>query len=452
MKKSIPALMMRLVLLPIGLCTVLSCGKDPFSSSTAIGQNIVEDVQPGVTNVDQNIKSFTGFATVDSSFSMRDVGDSILPWSHRNMSSLAAGTFPGVSGDVAAFRDTAYAYIEFRPGIFRQSGHESERSALKSAYSIDSVVFMVNRFRATVDSAFSERAAVADINLFECDTMKDSDVVAFTKGKDSSTAIGVFPVQLDSAANDTVYSVKLDTKYSALFKRAVSDSASYSGDTAWFAFCLRPAPSSSGVVRFDNANEVPRIRMFYRIDSTDTVLRSVTLNRHHGSFTVFEQDSIAACGRARASWQTGRRAVLKLGVSSLRDFMDTSAKTGERYAVIQHADLKIKLSGLFSDMHADSVSVKFCIADTLARSMKDFVLVSSFYVRNTGGNDTTTYTLSLAPWLQKTIVQKKSGAAFLYLMTPMQSYYYAPAFIQIDWTQPSVRLELHAIVTNPRSM
>ena len=438
--------MLCMIFVPVALCMFLACGKNPFSPSTDVGQKIVDDFDPSVTNIDKNIKSLRFNAVIDSSFSMRDINDSVLQCLHRNTAAVLAGTFPGLQGGAAAFRDIAYAYIEFRPGILRQSGHETDRTNLKSAYSIDSVVLTVNRFRMTIDSGFAGRAAAASVDVFACDTVKDSGNVPFPKERitDTSKVIGTFDVSLDSAKEDTVYSVKLDTTYSIRLKKAASDSAQYSGDTAWFAFCLKPAPSSSGVVRFDNLNDIPRVIVYYRTDSTDTIVRSVTLGRHHSSFTVFEQDSSAACGHPLASLETGRRAVLKLDVSSLREYMDTAAGTDKKFVLIQRADIIIRCSGFFSDLQADSILVYFCIFDTLGHTMNDFTRVSSFYAKRTDNKDTT-YTLPAAIWLQKTIVQKRSDAAFLYLMAP-----YSSPFVQVDWTQPGDTLELNAIVTNPR--
>ena len=441
-----------IIFIPIALCMILSCDKNLFAPSTDVGQKIVDDFDPSMTNVNENIKTFSGNAVIDSSFSMRDIDDTVLLWSHRNMPAVLAGTFPGIQSAPAAFHDTAYAYIEFRTGIFRQPGQETNRNNIKSAHSIDSVVLSFNRYRITIDSTYSERPATAKLDVYVCDTVKDSDIVAFSKDKiaKSSEPLGTFSVGLDSLAEDTVYSIKLDSTYKIRFQRAASDSQQYAEDTAWFAFCLKPAQSSSGVVRFDNLNDAPRIDVFYRTDSTDTVLKAVTLYRHHSTFTVFEQDSASACSYPVASWETGRRAVFKLDVSSLREYMDTATGTDKKFVVIQRADMKLKLAGFFFDLQEDSAfTVIYSLFDTLAHTMSDFTAGSSFYVKNTGSKDTT-YTLPVAPWLQKIIVQNKSDVAFLYLTAPLQYYTYSPPFLQLDWTQPAAHLELNAVITNPR--
>jgi len=125
---------------------LFSCGKSPFSTSTDVGRDIVNDGYRDVVNVSNTVKLFTGSAAICTSYSMRDAGDSVLPWSFRGFPELAAGTFEGLDST----RDTAYSYIEFRPGLLRQSSYENDRNNLKAAYSIDSVVFLFYRLRMNI--------------------------------------------------------------------------------------------------------------------------------------------------------------------------------------------------------------------------------------------------------------------------------------------------------------
>ncbi len=449
MKKTQIAPIIRSLLFALGLCSLLSCGKNLFSSSTDVGQSVIDDFNPGITDVNGNIKTFSGSAVVQSAYSMRDAGDSVLPWLHREMTALAVGTFGGVQMGGKVFYDISCGYVEFRPGVLRQSGHETDRNNLKSAYSIDSVVLTVNRFRLNIGS--SPAGKTADVAVFACDTSKDTAAFSFSNAKipASSIAQGFLKVGLDSSAADTVYSIKLDTSYITRIKRAVGDSAVFPEDTGWFALFMKPVQATSEVVRFDNLSDVPRIKVYYRPDSADTAISSVTLNRHHASYAVFEQDSSAACGYPFSSWASGRRAVLKLGVSSLRDYMDTAAGDDKKYVVIQRADLKLRLSGLVSDLQVDSVLVLYCISSEPLTTLHDFSLVSTFYARP--GVTDTTYSLPAASWLQKTVVKQKSDTVYLYLTVPAQTHSYSPPSIQIDWTQPQDRLDLKAVVTNPRT-
>jgi hypothetical protein len=453
MKKTKIAMNISKILIAVGVCALLSCGKNLFSSSTDVGQNIVDDFNPSVINVNSNIKTFSGSAVIDSSYSMRDVGDSILFWSHRLQSALSVGIFSGVQEGDTAFQETSYAYIEFRPGLLRQSGYESDRKNLKSAYSIDSVVFTINRLRLNIGADSVGRMAAgrtASVDVYACDTLKDTAAFAFHKTQIHGPALGNFKASLDSGVStDTIYTVKLDTSYISRFKSAVSDSSVHSADTGWFAFCLKPGLATSEVVRLDNGYDIPRIKVYFRSKSTDSGTAYVTLNRYNdATYTVFEQDSTRACGHPFSSWGSGRRAVFKLGVSSLRDFMDTAAGPGKKFVVIQRADLALRLSQIVSDLYVDSVAVLYCISSTPLSTMDNFTQVSSFYAHMGIGD--TSYILPAASWFQKAIVKQNSDTVYLYLTIPAQAHSYSPPFIQLDWSQKQAHLDLNAIVTNPR--
>jgi hypothetical protein len=441
------------LILSLGVCALISCSKSPFDSSTDLGKNIVDDFDPGITNLQSNVKTFSGHAEIDSAFSMRDSGDSIVSWLQRNtsatstISTLASGTFQGLTVDGFNPIESVFTYIEFRPDTLRTT--EATRKMLDTAYSIDSVVFVVNRLRMTIDSSSAGMASPAGIDMYPCDTLKDSAAFVLDRNKIRYNIgrLGTFTVSLDSSAADTVYSAKLDSAaYIPRIRKAVKDSAP---DTSWFAFCLRPSPNSRGIVRFDNYIDLPRILVYYRASSSDST-QTVVLYRNHASFSVFESDSLAACRYPFSTWETGRRTVFKLNLASLRAFMDTAADSGKKFMIIQRADLKINLSGIISDLSDDSVRVYFNFSDTLAHTSKDFSSLSLFYEKRAGSKNAV-YTFPVTSWLQKLIAEHKIDTVYLYLtaLTPTLNSGYS-SFIQIDWTQPSARLELNAIVTNPR--
>lgn len=432
------------LLLSIGIVVLFSCSKSPFASSTGAGENIVDDFDPAITDINHNVKTFFGGAEIDSTFSMRDLGDSVFSGLQWNTPLMLTGTFNGLSAGEFNVVETSFSYVEFRPDTLR--ANTDIRKMLDTAFSIDSVVFAVNRVRLTVDSSAAGSAGAAGIDMFPCGVLKDSTAFALkTDSIDFSGKLGTFFVSLDSAAADSLYSVKLDSAaYVPRIRNAVKDAGQ---DTSRFAFCLKPSPNSQGVVRFDNSLYQPRILVYYRPTAHDST-STATMYRFHVGSLVTETDSTAECPFPFSTFETGRRAVIKLDMTSLGTFLDTAAEDGKRFMIIQRADLKLNLAGLISDLRNDSVQILYNFSDTLCHTAKDFTMVSSFKFKNDGTKNTV-YTLPSTTWLQKFVAQKRSNTVYLYITVPITSVL-SPSFIQADWTQPSARLELNAIVTNPR--
>jgi hypothetical protein len=449
MKKTRFILRFGKLLVAAGAFFLIFCGGNPFSPSTDVGEKIVNDFDPGVMNVQSNLKQFSGSAFIDSSFSMRDRGDSAYWWIQRNTVTMLAGAFNGLSIGTFTAAETAYTYIEFRPDTLRVDG--AKRKNLDTAFSIDSVVFMINRFRETVNATASGMAPPASIDAYSCGLLKDSSSIALTTDsiRVSAGKLGTIPaVSLDSVAPDTAYSIKLDTGiFAPRIRRAVKDAGA---DTSWFAFCLKPSPGSQGVVRFDNSINVPKIIIYSHLSSHDTATTVTTLNRHHATCIMAESDSIAACRHAYSTWETGRRAVLKLNVKTLRDYLDTASGDKRTYQVIQRADLKLNCAGLLSDLHRDSIQVYFTMSDTLARNQYDFMKVAMVTLHRDSSKNAM-YTIPVTSWLQMLVSLKRSETVYMYLTAPISlSEYSSPSFIQVDWTQPANRLDLSAIITDPR--
>ena len=432
------------------ICGALFCS-NPFKPSTDLGQTIVNDLDSSITNINQNIKTFAAGAVIDTAFSRRDIHDTIPQALQRNPSVLAVGAFSGVTSNGIGFSDTSIAYLEFRPGLFRQTGWAIARNDLKAATTVfDSVAFVVHRLRITTGDSLSK----ASIDVFTCDTMKDS--VLFDNAK-IKNGIGTFSgISLDSAGTDSMYSVILDSAtYVNKIRSVVSDTGT---DTAWFAFCLKPSLNSNGVVRLYGtlgSSYDPRI-VFYFHDITDPTdsIKSWALPLNHASVSVFEpmfepSDSSNGAKAAVSSRETARRAVFKLDLSSLKTFMEDSAGAGKKFVVIQRADLSLNVAKSVSDLPSDSIRVYYNVSDTLATEQHSFKTVNSFTVIRSAPSDTT-YVLSLANWIQPLIVNKNLASVYLYLTLPDQLNVVTQPFVQVDWENPTGQLKINAIVTNPR--
>jgi hypothetical protein len=431
-------------------CGALFCS-NPFKPSTDEGQTIVNDVDSSITNINQNIKTFAGGALIDTAFSRRDIHDTIAQPLQRNPSVLAVGAFSGLTSNGIGFSDTSVAYIEFRPGLFRQTAWVIARNDLKAATTVfDSVVFVVHRLRISARGHDS----MASIDVFTCETMKDS--VLFDAAKITGNSIAAFSgISLDSAGPDSMYSVILDTAtYFNKIRSAVSDTGT---DTAWFAFCLKPSLNSNGVVRLYGAlgsSYDPRI-VFYFHDKTDPTdsIKSWAMPLHHASVSVFEPnfgpDSSNGAKAAVSSRETARRAVFKLDLAPLKTFMEDSAAAGKKFVVIQRADLSLNVAQSMSDLSSDSIRVFYNVSDTLATEQHSFKTVNSFTVIRSAPSDTT-YVLSLANWIQPLIVNKNLASVYLYLTVPDQLNVVTQPFVQVDWENPAGQMKINAIVTNPR--
>ena len=60
------------------------------------------------------------------------------------------------------------------------------------------------------------------------------------------------------------------------------------------------------------------------------------------------------------------------------------------------------------------------------------------------------YTVPVTSWLQKMVAGKRIETVYLYMTVPRNDGAFSPSFIQMDWMQPTGRVALNAIVTNPR--
>ena len=442
------------------LCGVVSCG-NMFKPSTNLGQQIVNDVDPDLTDLNRNIKALSD-SLKDSSFSMRDVGDTFPPGYQWNPAFLAAGSFTGL---VSGGKETIISYLEFRPGVFRTTS--SIYTSLQ-AVSIDSVVLRLRRLRVTTRSNLTP-GSIAHIDVDTCPVLRGDSSSLLLRRTDSipfpnvllPNPIGTFSINNDSSVydstmgGDTALSIKLDSAtYLTRFKNAVKDSGF---DTTAFAFCLAPHGNGDGLARFMNINgdqTEPKLVVYYHTSAADTAMRTQTLYRDHAAYTAIESDSALACGSSMSSWETVRRAVFKIDVSPLSTFMDTAGPDSEKYFVIQKADLSVHVLKSISDMRLDSINVKYKLFDTLATNTYNFSgSIGSFFIRDsigTNSNDTT-YVLSLASMLQPLVVNHKSKYVYLFLMVPNQNSPsgYGPPCVQIDW-KPDAKIKLSAIVTNPR--
>jgi hypothetical protein len=454
MKNSRSIVRLRPLLLIVGACLAVSCGKNPFAPSTDLGKGIVDDFDPTVTNVQNNLKVLSESIVVDTAFSMRDTGDSLYSWIEGNTKAALAGTFTGLTVDGFAAIETAYTYIEFRPDTLRAD--EAQRKNLDTAFSIDSVVLAINRFRVTVDSASPGRTATAAIDLYPYGVIKEPLTTAINpksitgKPLDSIRNISLVSTG-EGPAKDTLYTFKLDSTYVSRIRTAVKDSTA---DTSWFALCLKPSAGSRGVVRFDNVYDVPRILVYYHALPGDTVSGVVSMSSYRCASTIVESDSVAAFRHPYSAWEMDRRTILKLNLAPLRDFMDTAGAGGKEFKVIQRAELKVNLAGLVSDMRCDTIQIQYSLSDTLGHTKKDFTLVSALSVINSGKRDVIV-SLPVTTWLQKLVAQKRCKTVYLSLTVPANMYAYSdvvemPSLVQIDWTQPGGRVALNAIVNSPR--
>jgi hypothetical protein len=455
--------MKKQILFRLGLCALVcgavSCG-NIFKPSTSVGEQIVNDVDPNLTDINRNVKPFSdSLMCVDSS--MRDVNDTFPPWYQYNPYYVIAGRFPGL---VTGNGEDVITYLEFRPLILRNDA--TARPGLHTGI-IDSVVFKLRRLRITTRSSASGVPAQIDVDT--CPVLVDStsilarylarptDTVPFTRNilKNATKVLGVLPVSTDSAVGDTDLSLKLDSSfYMTKFKNLMKDTVGPS-DTAAFAFCL--APDAPGLARFMNIPgdaTIPRIIIYYHASALDTSLRTQILYRDHASYTPLEPDSATAGMSPVSSWETYRRALFKIDVSTLANFMDTAAPDNKKYVVIQKADVNIPISQSMSDMRLDSIYVLYKLLDTLATSKNDFNASGNFFIRDSIGinpSTDTSYGIHLASMLQPLIVNHKSRTVYLYLWINGQNSPsgYGPPFTQIAW-KPVSKLKLNAIVTNPR--
>lgn|GEM_PF-1978263 len=448
---------LRVAFFPV-MCIALSCG-NMFKPSTNLGEQIVNDVDPDLTDINRNIKPFSDSVMCLPS-SMRDVNDTFPPGYQWNPAFVVAGSFPGL---VSGSGEDVVTYLEFRPVNLRNDG--TIRNNLKTG-TIDSVVLQLRRFRIDTRST-PDISSPAHIDVDTCPVLqgfssllaRTTDSTPFYPAIFSQTKImGILSVSLDSMALDTVLTLKLDSgMYVTKIVNAVKDTTGPS-DTGAFALCLAPDIGSVGLGRFMNINgdaSSPKVVIYYHGGVSNTKGDSLALWRDHATYTAIESDSSAACASPVSSWETVRRAVYKIDVSSLANFMDTAAPDNKKYVVIQKADVSIPVSQSMSDMRLDSLLVYYKLFDTLATNFNNFSGYGRFFIRDTIGSDSsrsdTTYVLSLASMLQPLVVNHKSKFVYLFLWTPTQNSPtgYGPPFIQVAW-RPDVKIKLSAIVTNPR--
>jgi hypothetical protein len=459
-----------------GLCLAVFCSKNPFDSSTDLGRQIVNDHNPAITDINGNFKSYLGKANLSGYASVRDPADSIPSGFHKNPYFLFAGVSGGLPISASKFYDTAVSYMEFRTGAFQRNGLGDLLTELQTAFRddldtnkkspkarIDSIVFVINRSRITVDSAAPSRRAAID--LFSCQTMKDS---ALFDPARLQKRIHSFSVSLDSAGSgtedDSTFRVRLDSTYKTLLWNAIKavddtvlDHARQ--DTSQFAFALKPNSDSSshGIVRFNYYADFPKIAIYYHLaqDDNNSASRSQNFYPEFSFFSVFESSRGTSSQESPVStWEAARRGLIKLDFTPLDSFMKNTAPDGKKYVIIQRADMDLRVSKIYSDLAMDSIKVNFTVSDSQAVSDNSFNIVDSFYVKANAGPDTS-YVLSLARWIQSPIVKSHHTQLYLYLTIPTQGHWISsslvsPSNIQIDWTQPAPQLKLNAIVTNPR--
>jgi len=192
-------------------------------------------------------------------------------------------------------------------------------------------------------------------------------------------------------------------------------------DTGGFALCLAPDTVSAGLARFMNINgdnSSPKITVYYHGGASNTTGDSLALWRDHATCTVFEPDSAVATLSPVSSWETIRRAIYKIDVSSLANFMDTAAPDNKKYVVVQKADVSIPISQSMSDMRLDSINVRYKLLDTLATNQNDFNTYQNFWLKDSIGISPlsdTSYVIPLASMLQPLVVNHKSKTVYLYL-------------------------------------
>ena len=453
--------MKKQILFRLGLfalvCGAVSCG-NIFKPSTSVGEQIVNDVDPNLTDINRNVKPFSDSLMCMGS-SMRDVNDTFPPGYQWNPAYVVAGMFPGL---VTGSRGDAITYLEFRPLSLRTDAtiHNNLRTAF-----IDSAVFQVRRLR--INTRSSVNGSPVKITIGACPVLRDSsslllrfsDTIPFSGFLlTKTTVMGSWLVNTDSAGgDDTIFRFKLDSSvYAVKIKNAMKDTILPS-DTGGFALCLAPDTVSAGLARFMNINgdnSSPKITVYYHGGASNTTGDSLALWRDHATCTVFEPDSAVATLSPVSSWETIRRAIYKIDVSSLANFMDTAAPDNKKYVVVQKADVSIPISQSMSDMRLDSINVRYKLLDTLATNQNDFNTYQNFWLKDSIGISPlsdTSYVIPLASMLQPLVVNHKSKTVYLYLWINGQNSPtgYGPPFTQIAW-KPDSKLKLIAIVTNPR--
>jgi hypothetical protein len=448
------------------VCLALACS-NPLKPSTNLGEQIINDTDPNLIDINRNVKPFSG-SLRDSAFSMRDINDTLVPGYQYNPPFLTAGR------NVGPITEDVIAYLEFRPTNFRADNNV--RNSLKTGI-IDSVVLNLRRFRIKTLSSPTPGMAIIDVDT--CPVLgrfpslsivgRKTDSIPFINDflQNNVKNIGAVSINTDSLitdptqGGDTALTVVLDSSYIARIKNAVKDTIGFS-DTTAFGLCLAPRTGSQGLARFMNLNgdaTSPNLLVYYHASATDTARRTQLFSRDHASNTVLETapDSALACGSSFSSWETARRAVYKIDVSSLAAFMDTAGPIGKKYVVLQKADVRIPVSKSVSDMRLDSIYVHFMLLDSLANNFYDlgsssYKTLGNFYIRDSISSDTS-YVVSLANLLQPLLINKNRKSVYLYLWVAGQnsatSFGSCPSFIQVAW-KPEQKLTLSAVVTNPR--
>jgi hypothetical protein len=447
------------IALLFSVCFACLCSNS-LKPSTNLGRQIVSDIDSTLIDLNRNVKAFSDSLKIFSSSSMRDINDTLPPGYQYNPPFIVAGR------NVGADTEDVVAYLEFRPSAFKFNG--TIQSAMKNAI-VDSVVLNVRRFRiSTLSNPVNDTTKLDVDSCVVLDRFsnlsilgRQTDSAAFPRGflTNNILKLGTLSVNMDSAEGDTMLSLRLDSAiYTTKFKNAVKDTVGFS-DTEAFALCLAPDFNCKGIARFMSYNgdaTSPNLSVYFHNSVTDTARRMYTLSRDHASYTVLEPDSSALCGSPICSWETARRTVYKIDVSSITAFMDSAAPEGKKYVVLQKADVRIPISKSVSDMRLDSILVYYTVLDTQARNFYDLAgtginPIGTFYIRDSISRDTT-YVIPLAKMLQHLVVDKNDKSVNLYLWIHGQnSPYntYGPSFIQVAW-KPEALVKLDAVVTNPR--
>ncbi|MBD3394741.1 MAG: hypothetical protein GF418_03860 [Chitinivibrionales bacterium] len=417
------------------LACIVSCSDSPFESDTELGEPILSDIDPAITDIDKNVKPVSHAAEVLDGRSTIDSSDTTRGGHHSGVLSLKAGPWWG---------EQATAYLEFDgdslAAVLADTSFElsSFRLRLEGVTSLgegDSANFSI--------CLVAEKDTNTGYAGFSCDTTNGFSAGGGTKSSDSSQ----LDITLDSllaAVRDSILAqppLAIDT----IIDSSVKDEPDTIYDTTFAGFAL--TLGSDTLIDFYSSfvsGSQPALRLRYRrlssVDTVDSMVSdSLILTCVRSDYTVADTNPAALDTQLVASGATGRYTILSLDLTGFWDLFADTVR-GLEYHNILAADIPIGIDTADArntntiNVYYDLLGPDGSLADTSRMSR---VVVS----RDSAGAPFSLDSLKLENINR--LVEDRYATAYLYLVVSRYS-----GSARIHW-KPTGTIPIRAVLSNP---
>ncbi len=385
----------------ISLC-VVSCGENPFESTTYLGSEIIDDYAPTITDFDRNFKTVQ--------FDLTTLSPTTIPVTTQGIAAGLQGEEPPYVGIWENQNEQAVTYLEFDGQVIRN---------ILDTLSLDSLRLRVS---------FADE--IADLQLFVMPDTLTQDVSYDTV----PTAEALATFTASSPDSNAVFSLGTD------FVSAIDELLQPVDDTVSQDIAL-VLSSNSPLVELQSVDN-SYARLVFTSVTSDTTTDSITLTPEKIRFSVFTLQPYEAPVSSRA---TDRVAVFPIVLTPLWDAMegDTSEVT---YQSVLAAEMTLEAESVVDKGALDSaVNVLFALERSDYRELDDVTYLDES-VRITP--DSLRHTVRIEPALNRFLrqEQQRPDTAYLHLRVSSQTN---EMFSKVIW-QSENSFPFTAVLSTPR--